>query len=175
MLTMINFFPHTKSMTLILSIIVLFIIGAVAYYFWYSSAPSYTILETRTFSCPGMEGFTFEYPVFEGWEYSETDPKTCGLSLSKGGYTYLKVQVLPDHDEELPTTLLGTNPHGLHYLAYADKIQFSLGNDANPSRILIKLMSLPVKENRSDITGFSRDAFWKTVIESFRVVGKTNQ
>jgi hypothetical protein len=37
------------------------------------------ITETKTFSCPGMEGFTrapsdgaggftFEYPVFEGWD-----------------------------------------------------------------------------------------------------------
>ena len=44
------------------------------------------IVETRDFSCPGMSGFTFKYPVFKGWEVisiqNTNQPDECSILLS---------------------------------------------------------------------------------------------
>lgn len=57
-----------NKLTVVFTIIILLLlVGGVTYYVGHSRPPS-TVLETRTFFCPGMNGFTFEYPVFQGWK-----------------------------------------------------------------------------------------------------------
>ena len=80
-----------KLMTILTIFIILIVAGTAGYlvssYFLKSTSTtsSYKILETRDFSCPGMTGFTFKYPVFEGWEpylnYSNED--RCVINFQK--------------------------------------------------------------------------------------------
>src|SRR3989344_8488631 len=52
---------------------------------FFNKKPEYKIIGIRDFFCPGMEGFTFKYPEFEGWEVDGMTifrPHECSISLS---------------------------------------------------------------------------------------------
>ncbi len=174
-----------KFMLILVFMVTSLLIGVAAYYFLYSH--NYTILETRTFSCPGMEGFTFDYPVFEGWEsithvenQTEKDITvvpveeydTCKIKISRTGenYTRFVMQVTMGENLNLRTDkfLLGRNNNAIRYIP-ADKnnnsVYFLVGEIPG---VLVELFDLSMKRN-TRTPGFSRDIFWKTVTESFRM------
>src|SRR3989344_6255465 len=96
-----------KLMTILTIFTILIVAGTAGYlvssYFLKSTSTtsSYKILETRDFSCPGMTGFTFKYPVFEGLEVKEirpnnihlNEPDKCNIYLNWPGY--IKFEVPP--------------------------------------------------------------------------------
>lgn len=139
---------------------------------------TYQILETRDFSCPGMEGFTFEYPVFRGLEYILRPVKenSCSIIIRPSDF---KMPDNPDVRLELalrkisvtktpkdPKTPLAIpdkiyqNPNGVSYVIQSQSRLFF----APDFYVDIDLSLVP---NES---GFSRDQFFQTVIESFKLV-----
>jgi len=137
-----------------------------------SSQPK--IVETKTFSCPGMEGFTFEYPVFEGWETTSADyVKRSGLP-NYCGVLYLKPPQLVDQnsieiyktprnskiDFEIPAGAI-KNSKEIPY-TYLKNQYATFYIPGNIVQIESKLAS-----GKDD---FPRDVFFQTVINSFRVI-----
>ncbi len=182
-------------MTIIFLVFLCVATGVLAVYF-FSHSGHYKIIETRTFSCPGMSGFTFQYPVFKGWEAGEpyiisgSDNKICEISLGppytgssiptisvriishwESGYTLkerywfsykMKEAQTPRGIRYLPMHLEEESRHSIFgNKKIPDTIQFEVAADRH---IRISLFGIP------DGSGFSCDAFWKTVVESFRVI-----
>ena len=153
-----------KMNTKYILITILIALGAVAVMYrdnlmsLFSKSPNYEIVETRSFSCPGLEGFTFEYPVFKGWEVKEmknTNINECSISLENGKNAQIKVS------KDQPHVAIQENPHGIRYEKITeDKYFFNLASFS----VNIELIS--VNENY----GFSKNEFWKQVVESFRVM-----
>lgn len=58
------------------------------------------VVETRDFSCKGMDGFTFKYPVFEDWEYYSNEKLNeyadgsvnCDIRINISGYKPTSVE-----------------------------------------------------------------------------------
>jgi len=140
------------------------------------------ITQTKTFSCPGMEGFTFEYPVFEGWEplgdWGERKGEyECSLYLKNNGQAFItkpteldprivvtKVN-LPEDESHLGTPKFfglmtpasESNPQGVTYDLLGTGLKFY--TDTFGVRI-----QLP---NTSET--FPKDLFFQTVIKSFKL------
>jgi len=133
------------------------------------------IVETKTFSCPGMEGFTFEYPVFEEWGVKVGElsgPVGCLVTYSKNNLD-AKISVMqiskpgkPAPGSPMlvypPTSVVLKNSQDLPYESGENYVQFYLPDFA------VKI-ALASGEN-----GFSPDPFFKTVIDSFRLAGLVN-
>ena len=133
----------------------------------YSNQPFSKILETREFSCPGMTGFTFKYPVFRGWEVKDvTKPSSnqdrCIVWLNWPNTIRLddtpRIVVLIEPIPGIP------DKNGIvqdKAKVYSDAARKSF--NAKTFFVNIDISSIP------DKNGFSHDQFWKTVIESFQV------
>ena len=115
-----------------------------------------------------MEGFTFEYPVFKGWEpsldWQMTKENECVLYLSDSSLGAPKVapeaapQIKVSKDQ--PHVAMQENPHGVRYEKLGeDKYFFNLAGFS----VAVELLGVNEKY------GFSKDVFWKRVIESFRL------
>ena len=138
------------------------------------------IVETKTFS--EISGFSFEYPVFEGWEVKQTEnteqdryiinysrayavkPPAVGAILyqvivnvdkiSKPGYPAPGSPILfyPPKDAK-------KNSKGVFYKEYEKNLTFYLDDFA----IDVKIESVTALGN-----GFSSNIFFKTIIDSFK-------
>ena|GEM_PF-3579542 len=144
---------------------------------------NYKIIETRDFSCPGMIGFTFKYPVFEGLEVKEiemVDENTCIIFLNEPiinsdkvlppnviipptpapwiQVTKMIIDIVPNMDKK--------NPQGVLYkLIQADNLQKKYVEFLIKDFVLcIELIGINEKFN------FSKEIFWEIVISSFKVI-----
>ena len=169
-------------------LIILIVSGSVgylisSYYIKYISNLKPKILETRDFSCPGMTGFTFKYPVFEGWEIKEirpnnihlNEPDKCNIYLNWPGY--IKFEVPPaiyvhkqTRDSNVDFEILAEaasnkNPNGIPHIYTEDAARGNFTTFYIPGfKVHIELGSY------SEQHGFSKEIFWKTVIESFKEI-----
>ncbi len=159
-------------------IILLLILLALSYMRPFTKKPFQPkILETRDFSCPGMEGFTFKYPVFEGWEpsldWKKTDQAECVLYLSdptlrtpeatpQVRVSKLYVAGMPGKMES-PPYLSKTNPNNIKYSSDEGNVEFWDGISA---LVRIEILAASV----SGQYGFSHQIFFQTVIESFKLI-----
>lgn len=153
---------------IILILIVLLILIGLSYMWPFTNQPK--ILETRDFSCPGMTGFTFKYPVFEGWEVKETKPSSneCVIELnspdpfpaqkSKKESPKIRVSVGGPAENSMMRTFL--NPQSIGYRNYATDGYMFL-DPVHKRSIFIEL------DVAGKINTFPKDLFFKTVIESF--------
>jgi hypothetical protein len=161
-----------KMITYILIVAIVLILVLVAGWFGcrYFS-PSAKVLEYRDFSCPGMTGFTFKYPVFEGWEVKSIDMvksvpgpvSVCIISFNNDKLTIsvsktskLGLNTLKDHSD-IPTLKSIKNSNGVLYnqLDNPASVQFYTAD-----------FGVNIEQNPNY---FYRDIFFKTVIESFRL------
>lgn len=129
----------------------------------------YEIAEQRDFSCAGTRGFAFRYPVFKGWENVSVvdEGEQCELRVKDSkNYTILTVQV---RQEEVLGVLSEKNPQGVEYRfdGASEEVHFRMNAD---HEIAIKLVKLPVYLEGQGIAGFSGEAFFKGIIESFRLI-----
>ncbi|MDP3731134.1 MAG: hypothetical protein Q8R34_01420 [bacterium] len=159
------------------------------------------IIETRTFSCPGMTGFTFEYPVFEGWDHAEVTPGKLGCNLN---FEYtgklqsfnpfrrdiqrtpeprrIYIQKMPEYglknmkgDNQIPGfpgLLAQKNKQGILY--QGDTINSYAGKSPNEVRDSVDFFTddFAVRVTvNAADEDFPRDIFFQTVIESFRLIG----
>ena len=155
-----------KLMTILTIFTILIVAGTAGYlvssYFLKSTSTtsSYKILETRDFSCPGMTGFTFKYPVFDGWEVKkierELEIDECHIYLNQPKNVQLEIspQII------VSIELIPGIPDNDKAKIYSDTSRRSF--NAKTFFVNIDISSIP------DDFGFSPETFWKTVIESFR-------
>ena len=161
---------------------------------FFSKTSEPKILETRSFSCPGLEGFTFEYPVFKGWEFlaaKKTDPSACRIDLSSANIKAAneskinsgspKLQFFPSiqvsqSNSFIPPLAVSANiknPHSVYYLG--DVINSFRGQPItevnNSVEFYFDGKDVKIQLVLSDDeygSGFNRKQFFQTVIESFR-------
>lgn len=159
--------------TIIFAAVVIIAAGYIALTYKKSN---YKVVETRDFSCPGMTGFTFKYPVFEGWEPMKGSGEEDGLPEAPLQSEFECIILLQSPKEyDLPTGSIAPqikvtkdqprvatikNPHGILYENFgADDYYFNLAGFS----IDIKLISV------GERYGFSKDVLWKQVMESFKL------
>lgn len=164
--------------------------GYLTYKYW-QSRPK--IIETRDFSCPGMSGFTFKYPVFKGWEvlsveYSKSQAK-CTILLNDTNLVEngINTEIAPQIQVSVKDTIGGKyseskegdkytifsyppNPYGINYIDFAvdsnEARTMAYAFDFTKDKdVIIATAGVPY-----DKYGFSRDLFFKTVIESFELI-----
>lgn len=170
---------------IVIAFIVLLLILLGLLYMWpftkKSSVPK--IVETKSFSCPGMSGFTFEYPVFEGWKPGKPSlklppdsttngigvPDRCRIALGTlgnlGMTNSVEVSVYRSDTrgkDLLPGTVIEKNPQSIPYLPMEDGYKFFTDYSAG-NTVGIEIFGV---FNKS----FSKDIFFQTVIGSFRLV-----
>ncbi|MBI2409966.1 hypothetical protein HYV30_02915 [Candidatus Kaiserbacteria bacterium] len=152
----------------------------------FSKSTEPEIAETRDFQCEGMEGFTFKYPVFKGWEVSlirnisevwdidvfknkkgmNSGPEKCEILLSGASLNRpekvkeeFQPRILVQQDQ--PHVAISENPHGIRYEKLSeDKYFFNLSSYA----VNIELLNINEKYS------FPKEIFWQQVIESFKIV-----
>ena len=125
-----------------------------------------------------MTGFTFKYPVFEEWEVKEVNsnaPDKCkillnwpqGIQFDYRPTIFVNKQARdPKIDFEIPSEAASNkNLNGIQYIYTKDAAR---GNFVtfyiSGFKVFIEL------GNHSEEHGFSKLQFFKTVIESFRVM-----
>ena len=150
-----------KLKSAVISILLLIILTFL--YMWpFTKQPK--IVETKTFFCQGMEGFMFEYPVFEEWEVKVGElsgPVGCVLTYSKSSEVTKVVVKKLSAESFVKKMSYKTNPHEIMYLP-------KFGNE----NIYVFLPVQPSFAIEFTVTGnssFSKDPFFKTVIDSFRL------
>jgi hypothetical protein len=121
-----------------------------------------------------MKGFTFKYPVFKGWEVDpvadynqQADSCTIFLNYPEGINFEIapQIQVSKKTYQEIsgkrpptnPENINKLNPNNIEYGEGKTGYDFVVGNS------IIYVSVLRVSEE----FGFSREQFFKTVIESF--------
>jgi len=177
-----------KSKPLTITLLLLILLGLA--YMWpfkkiqpTSATPKIT--ETKTFSCPGMEGFTFEYPVFEGWEAFKTEQAVTREIMKEGNDLFLKdpshciiplqkvtnvdsgprIEVVLSPDDGIRANAGEFNPNQVNYE------DVDAGSPVNayvvfyiyPAKIAVQISVLDVG------TDFPKDLFFQTVIKSFKL------
>jgi len=118
-----------------------------------------------------MEGFTFEYPVFEGWskpdsgQWNSKTPSVCTIFLDgKTGNAsiesdpYIEVQTTSSIDLGLK---IMKNQQGFEYIQPEDK------NSVSFLKVNGKLSVVVSLKNVANLQNFPRDLFFQTIINSF--------
>ena len=131
------------------------------------------VVEYKDFSCPGMTGFTFKYPVFLGYEVKKAemyDENTCNVFLnnSQPGVGNSGFSIYKEPKSGNPTLSQKKNSNNVLYNIIKaeapgskDKLQF-YSQDYN-----VVITSLP--------QGMPlQDQFFQTVIESFKLTTDNN-
>lgn len=185
--------PMQKPMLITIIIIVALVLTAGGYFgyrYWQNRA---VVIETRDFSCPGMTGFIFKYPVFKDWEVGKItgNSKECNIWLNSQGFTKngIDTAIAPSI---VVQKIEATFSDFLNETQSKDRIE--MGNWINPQDVIYLPLPFPKgnlsdqtdevhfylqKENKQAIIkaaltsskyGFSNKQFFKTVVESFRLV-----
>lgn len=136
------------------------------------------IIEIKDFSCSGMVEFTFKYPVFKGWEAIGENSQggvICNLFLNSG-----ELEKRGIHTEVAPQIEI---MKGLGVEAkIGNEIPKNINNipydyDKEQNFIQFFTPNFPVSislEATYDEYGFSKDKFFKTVIESFKLTSESS-
>ena len=170
---LLKFSSSTKIVvSLLLLILTLFTITSMFNFF--RKCQKFEIVETRYFSCPDIADFTFQYPVFRGWENISLNRELCELRIKDvSNLAYLTVQI--SIDKGVLLTLSNSskkNEHGISYILDSKKeeLRFMLGDKLGTGDVHIKIFRFPIKQKNKNISGFSSEQFFKMVIESFKLV-----
>jgi hypothetical protein len=145
------------------------------------------IVEYRNFSCPGMTGFSFQYPVFKGWDFDEPKKSItglCDIALKKEASTDAKAdqvdkpkiiveqKLYSKTDFEIPAEAVSyPNPNGVPYIY--TKEELSGGDYASSHYGYAIFYGKEYKyyidlDNLSEKIGFPSNDFFKKVIGSFK-------
>jgi len=139
----------------------------------FKKSSKYEIVETRDFSCPSMTSFTFKYPVFKRWKNVSLDQKSCELRIKDNtNYTFITIRVSVDNGVLFAlSSSPNKNKEGVSYILNSknEELRFMLGDKPGTGDVSIKIFRLPMKQSDQNISGFSGDQFFKTVIESFKI------
>jgi len=135
---------------------------------------SNNIVEIRDFFCSDLEKITFKYPIFKGWEpigMQNTGKSKCTIFLNNKNLkvNHIDTEFAPQiiisqiihqkaHDQ-IPDYLNETNINGIHFGRTDTGYDFWLGDGV----VNIELLSV------IDDYGFSKEQFFKNVIETFRL------
>lgn len=125
---------------------------------------------TATFSCPEIPGVIFDYSLFPGFDRPfmiATGEHACAILLDaipKGTFPDSAAQIAVSGPEAADGSLRfdTENPHGIFYATKpsGQGYWFMSKNGA----ISIDLLNIPANPS------FDRDAFWKTVVASFKEI-----
>ncbi|MBI2409965.1 hypothetical protein HYV30_02910 [Candidatus Kaiserbacteria bacterium] len=155
----------TSGLLLLGAILAIFIAGTLGFMYRQqimslltkNTAPE--IVEVRDFQCDGMEGFTFKYPVFKGWEASE---KVECIDSASARSNLFEVHIIKGKDWDFETL---ENPSGIVYgrvYSSEEESAIFLGKESD---VIVTLKNADNPEK-----SFSKDLFWQQVIESFKIV-----
>jgi len=125
------------------------------------------VLEKRDFTCPVINGYTFQYPIFKGLEHVKQD--LCHLRiLTDKQSTFVWITVNPVENQGQKFELI--NPNGILYRlgSYKDEYIVKLGDDRIVS---IRAGSTVIFASKSVM--MKLEEYSKTIIESLSV--DTNQ
>ena len=139
-------------------------------------------VEIRDFSCAGMTGFTFKYPVFKGWEPRSNGGLTtksdkvsvCEIPLNRPDGILFEIpsvitvrkQPYGKDDFEIPAEAVSNlNPDGIMHRHVNDEISGTFEVFYAPGfKVYIEVQSVSTEN------GFSTQQFFQTVIDSFRLL-----
>lgn len=151
---------------IILITIAILVIAGAAYYFFFFEKSDPQILETRDFSCPGMEGFTFKYPVFKGWSLSKpvlVSKNKCSITVNEDGVNSLIKRDI----------IVAINPDNIPSDPNSHRVEHSINKDGDNITSVEFLTSIGTVNISSGVGGsYSRELlnqFFQTVIESFKL------
>lgn len=137
------------------------------------SRPTWTIIETKTFSCPSLPGFVFQYPVFKGWAVQEVEShpgKGCTIWLDHPENldmeTRPKITVLKRPTAQYPSTAARINPHRITYSWLNDPTTWeNIRFDPWPATGDCVVLGVLAGD---EANGFSSRILWEMVIASAR-------
>jgi len=172
------FLKSLPSVKIILSLLLLVLILLVTFMFNpFKKSSKYEILETRDFSCPSMTAFTFKYPVFKKWENVSLNQESCELRIKDNtDYTFITIRVSIGKGVLFAlSSSPKKNEQGVPYILDSknEELRFMLGDKPGTGDVSIKIFRLPIKQKDQNISGFSADQFFNTVIESFKLTRET--
>ena len=144
------------------------------------------IAAIKSFSCPGMEGFTFEYPLFSGFDkpyapissWSDSKRQSCVIFLDgKRGNTSTQQDPYISVSKRIYVGfsrfgLAHENPNGVFYVksklqeaseVITGKTYIFFGKDFF---VQISLFNIPTNST------FNLDLFWEAVVDSFKLTEK---
>jgi hypothetical protein len=197
---MLSKFPVSLKILLSLLIsVAALVIVACMYNPFTKSSNKYEVVETRDFSCSGMEGFTFRYPVFRNWEnitieqsipreiikneddVSVIDPNHCTMTINWSGFSEIPPMAPPEMIEPIkppPFFVEITKLSGIDARIRADITRNPAGiefyqTDKQVTFIVADyfvMISLSIVVNDEY---FSSEQFFKAIIESFKLTPAT--
>jgi hypothetical protein len=154
---------NPKLLTTIISLLIL--VGLMHMWPFKNKSSSPKIVETKTFSCPGMEGFTFEYPLLEGIKPGKAIFKSwpngddiCTLPLSDDKGIIVTKRRVKEKQGPLPSDI-PRNPNNIYYTE----------QDQAKARVFYTT-DLYVTVWLGAPPAFPKDLFFQIVIKSFRAV-----
>lgn len=161
----------------VLLLIFLVIIILMFNFFQKSSEPQ--VLGVRDFSCDTLRGFSFKYPIFKGLESvrvnSLENKDVCSLSIGKDDNYILLSLSLEVVDIKNANEILEKNPNGVDYykkrglVIQEENLCFRMSGEKEVCMRVFGLSKVGMDEKDELKLGFSREKFWQTVIESFRL------
>ncbi len=170
-----KFLPQNKIVFLLSLVVIILII--IFMFNPFKKSSKYEIIETRDFSCPSMTAFTFKYPVFKKWENVSLNQESCELRIKDNtGYTFVTIRVSIGKGVLFAlSSSLKKNEQGVPYILDSKngELRFMLGDKSGTGDVSIKIFRLPIKQQNQNISGFSGDQFFKTIIESFSLKKET--
>jgi hypothetical protein len=167
------------------AIAILVIINIFVMFNPFNQSSSYEIVETRDFSCPGMTGFTFKYPVFKGWEVATVDTAfqkkgECTIFLDHPqeitleSYPQIIITKAPYSDKEFEAPPVTPNKNNVPYIYTKEDSLFEVKNYGYVIFYDKDLKYWVSLDGISEKSGFPTEQFFKTVIDSFTTLESKN-
>jgi hypothetical protein len=127
---------------------------------------NHKILETRDFSCTGMEGFAFKYPVFKGWKVEGVSRVEQTMGINETCSIDFDGQPYKDSFKVLITKI--NHPTSVGPGLYTDN-PVSVSKLGDGYRFESKEFSVDIQPNNTP-DGFPSGQFFKTVVETFKII-----
>lgn len=142
--------------------------------FAFSNKDKTNVVETKTFS--EISGFSFEYPVFKGWEVNKImkiDTDKYSIFLQSPILTNIAPSIIvqkkdyTEKDFEIPAdAVTSPNPNGVPYLYTKENSLLEIKNNAYVA--FYGQYKVWVNFNFSEKTGFPVEQFMKKTIATFK-------
>lgn len=151
---------------ILLALVIILVSG---FYFYSKKSPKLPeIVETRTFTCPLMDGYTFDYPVFKNLTdiSFENFDNQCRIAIYKGaGYKIIVDSVLFGATNE-PSTQV--NRHNISYLVDSvnHKLTFLYIREGEVREIKVHVVSLDIFQG--EYVQLMLEKYSQIILDSFR-------
>ena len=134
---------------------------------YYSRKPLFNIKEFRSFTCPLIDGYTFDYPVFEGLEDIAIDSCKLGIRRDRGYTAYtIEVSMVNETNQNLswsiPPSSIAPNDNKLFF-----DIERSTSGQKSNHKIEINIYSLSILRTEKDKAILTE--ILNTISKTFRV------